>query len=393
MIVSYSNVADFPRGAERAAWGEAGVLGSESSVTFVSSSRPDSAPFEQRTVGGWTRRLYHPFGRRNPLSVALFHLLSMFNPIVFVESLRLFRQLRPRVVHTNNLLALSPSVWLAARLSGSVVVHTHQDLWLACERATLTDKHGLPCRERQLTCLLCRSLRPVKRAQLALVTREVFSSDWARQRLGRRGDVVPSFATGSLAPPRSAPVTDGPVVFVGALTANKGVSVLIEAFRRSSSMLPSSANLVIAGSGPLETAVQSAAETDERIEFVGELEPPERDALLRRASLLVIPSTCAENSPLVFFEALAAGLPVLVSEVGGMPELRRYGNVESVPPNEPEALAEALVALLTDLPRLRELGLAARRSREEALPERFGRQLAAVFAETASQSTRMRSNT
>src|SRR5689334_8738527 len=103
VVVSYSNVADFPRGAERAAWGEAEAMSRELEVVFLSTSRAASASFRQVRVGGWTRRLYRPFGRRNPVSLALFHALSLFNPIVFVESLQLFRRLRPAVVHTNNL--------------------------------------------------------------------------------------------------------------------------------------------------------------------------------------------------------------------------------------------------------------------------------------------------
>ena len=188
-IVSYFNPADFLGGAERIAWAEAELLSATRRVAFVSASPPAAGTtVAQLRVGGWTRSLYQPPGpRRNPVKLVIFHLLSQFNPFVLVEAVGLFRRLQPKVVHTHNLIALSPAIWLAARLSGSRVIHTHQDLWLNCERATMTDAEGRPCGESQLTCLACRSLRPVKKLQIKLVATEIFPSRWLRDRMGRRG--------------------------------------------------------------------------------------------------------------------------------------------------------------------------------------------------------------
>ncbi|MEI8106148.1 MAG: glycosyltransferase [Actinomycetes bacterium] len=375
MVVSYSNVVDVPRGAERYAWGEAEALAQLINVAFVSSSRPAVAPFEQIQLGGWTRRWYQLFGRRNPITLAFFHLISLFNPVVFVQALVLFRRRRPKAVHTHSLVALSPAIWLAARLAGARVLHTHQGFWLLCERTNLTGKNGKPCHERQTTCLLCRSLRPPKRLQLSLVTDEVFASVWVRQRLARAGNVMPSFATGTLAPAPAEPVIDGPVVFIGELSLHKGILVLLEAFTRAADRLSLGATLVIGGSGPLDEHVAAAAAADPRVTWAGELGPDERDRLLRQASLLVIPSTWPENSPLVFFEALAAGLPVIATSGGGMTEFAQYGNTEFVAPDDPDALAATLVAVLGDSERLRKLAQAARANRSEAMPERFARQM------------------
>ena len=110
-IVSYFNPADLPGGAERIAWAEAELLGEDREVAFVSASPPvDSAPFPQYRLGGWTRALYRPSGaKRSSVLLAIFHLLSVFNPIVLFEALALFRRLRPEVIHTHNLVALSPA--------------------------------------------------------------------------------------------------------------------------------------------------------------------------------------------------------------------------------------------------------------------------------------------
>jgi glycosyltransferase involved in cell wall biosynthesis len=391
-IVCYFNPADVLGGAERIAWAEAELLSSSRRVVFLSASPPVvSSPVTQLRVGGWTRSLYQPLGtRRNPFKLAVFHLLSLFNPVVFVESLRLLRRLRPAVVHTHNVVALSPAIWLSARLSGAKVIHTHHDLWLRCERATMTDAEGRPCNDSQRTCRLCRAMRPAKTVQIKLVSAEVFPSRWLRDRLGRRGEVVPSFSTSfafaSDDPP--APVGPARVAFVGALTPHK-LGPLLEAFAVAATG-GSPMRLDVAGVGPLAPAVSALARSNPDVSYLGQIDSDARDHLLREASVVVIPSTCAENSPLVFFEALAAGVPVIGSDIGGISELAAFGSMVLVPPGDLAALADALTALVGDAGRLAELRTAARRHRGEASPERYAGQMEHVIAAfgTRAASTR-----
>jgi glycosyltransferase involved in cell wall biosynthesis len=382
-VVSYFNPADVVGGAERVAWAEAELLSREQSVVFLSASLPVAdAPFSQFRVGGWTRSLFQPKGqRRNPVKLAVFHLLSLFNPLVVLESLVLFRRIRPAVVHTHSLVALSPAIWLSARLSGARVLHTHHDLWLLCEYATMTDDEGRSCNESRPVCRICRALRPVKTFQMRLVSEEVFPSSWLRDRLERRGVLVPGFSTatvigddGDLEPP--SPAT---VVYVGELTAHK-VGALVEGFETAAASDRIPVRLVIAGAGPLAASIAAFAESDPRVTYRGLIDSDERDRLLREASLLVIPSTSHETSSLVFFEALAAGVPVIASDVGALPEYERFGSLVLVPPGDAKALAGALIDILTDHERFSRLRLAARRHRHLASPERFASAMEGVIA-------------
>jgi glycosyltransferase involved in cell wall biosynthesis len=382
VVVSYFNPSDVLGGAERIAWAEAEILGAARSVAFLSASAAvEDAPFTQYRIVPWTRRLYQPAGEmRNPFALAMFHLLSLFNPAAFVEALRLFKRLRPGVVHTHNLLAFSPAIWLAARLSGARVVHTHHDLWVLCERATMTDRYGRPCNEAQVTCLVCKALRLPKKAQLRLVSTEVFPSRWLCERTHRGGEVVPSFATTYRedAGQVGGPARSSTAAYVGALTPHK-LGALLEAFELASEAADSSMRLAIAGSGPLADRVSRASETNPGIEYLGPLDSVARDALLAEAAVLVLPSTCAESSPLIFFEALAAGLPVIASDIGGITELERYGNLVLVPPGDAKALAQALGGLLADQDWMARLRAEARRHRADASPERFAGQIGGVL--------------
>ena len=387
-VVSYFNPADFVGGAERIAWAEAELMSQAKRVVFLSASTPtDGAPFPQLRVGGWTRPLFQPLGgSRNPFKLVFFHLLSLFNPLVFFQSLALFRRLRPRVVHTHNLAALSPAIWLSARLAGARVVHTHQDLWLHCEMATMTDREGRPCNESLLTCYGCRVLRPPKKLQIRAVSTEIFASNWLRERLRREGALVPNFSTRFPEAVPFAPADPSTVAFIGALTAHK-LGSLLEGFELAVAS-GGPMQLVLAGTGPLSAAISAEADSNPRVTYLGLVDDDGRDRLLRHASVLVIPSTWPETSPLVFFEALAAGLPVIGSDIGGITELERFGNLVLVPPRDAEALAAALVGVLTDQGRLDGLRAQARRHRDAASPERFvsdvNRVIAALTADAGA---------
>lgn len=382
MVVSYFNPRDQTGGAERIAWAEAELLALTHKVVFVTSSTPvEGVPFLQAQLAGWTRRLYQAPSprRRNPLRLALFHLLSLFNPLAFAEALWLFIRIRPAVVHTHNLLAISPAVWLAARITGARTVHTHHDLWLLCEYAMMTDPSGRPCNEAQPICHACKALRKPKEIQLGLVSEEVFPSLWLRDRLGREGEIVPSFATTYQShtdePTRSASST---IAYVGGLTSHK-LGALLQGFELLLADQYPNLRLAIAGSGPRASEVESAAEEDPRINYLGTLDPAARDRLLEEAAVLVIPSACPEGSPLVFFEALAAGLPVVASDIGGISELQRFGNVLLVRPGDAEALKDALETLLLDDAVMTRLRSAARRHRADASPARYAREISDVL--------------
>ncbi|MEO8846860.1 MAG: glycosyltransferase family 4 protein [Kofleriaceae bacterium] len=116
----------------------------------------------------------------------------------------------------------------------------------------------------------------------------------------------------------------------------KGVDVAIAAARASTT------RLIIAGDGPERANLERAAR-DAPIEFVGEVDPQRRDQLLQRARVVWIPSRIlpngrTEGSPVVAFEALAAGVPVIASRVGGLVDLP----ITLVPPDDPRALARAI---------------------------------------------------
>src|SRR5919198_2059005 len=147
-------------------------------------------------------------------------------------------------------------------------------------------------------------------------------------------------------PPELAAVTGAVILFFGLIRPYKGVDVLIEAFRSVRG-----AELWIVGR-PLGVSLDDLREAADRAgghvrfvpRFVSDRELP---AYLRRADVVALPHRDAEQSG-VLFAALAFAKPIVMSDVGGFPEVARTGAGALVPHGQPEALSARLQELLDD---------------------------------------------
>ncbi len=111
------------------------------------------------------------------------------------------------------------------------------------------------------------------------------------------------------------------LLFLGSLEEHKGIRFLIETLRASDYDF----ELMIAGKGSLDEYVGSATKEDQRIQHFGPFNMEEAADLLSVSDCLVAPSLCYENSPTVIYESLSCGVPVVASNIGGIPELIQEG--------------------------------------------------------------------
>lgn len=135
------------------------------------------------------------------------------------------------------------------------------------------------------------------------------------------------------------------VVFVGLLVPIKGIEFLIEAWAAliREGRLREGDRLVLVGDGPMRTALESQARrAGGNVIFAGTLRQTEVARWISASNLLCLPSR-NEGTPNVVVEALASGVPVVASRVGGIPELISEGeNGFLVPQEDSVALARAL---------------------------------------------------
>jgi glycogen(starch) synthase len=138
------------------------------------------------------------------------------------------------------------------------------------------------------------------------------------------------------------------VLFVGRLAPQKGVRTLVAA---AGLLEDESAQVILVGDGPERSALEREAErlgAGDRLHFVGFVAHDRLPPALAHADLLALPSLYEELGT-VLLEAMQAGLPVVASKTGGIPDVIEDGvNGMLVPPGDPEALARAIDRLLAD---------------------------------------------
>jgi glycosyltransferase involved in cell wall biosynthesis len=272
---------------------------------------------------------------------------------------------------------LSPAyAWRLRRLLRSErfdLVHAHVYASVAAAAlATLGTGVSLVITEHTEASWQTWRARLVSRWVYRRAERVIAVSTPIRRRLIERDGVPPDLiavvpnAVASASEPRPDPLPAGlrdrPLVGVIArLQPEKGVANFLMAAARVAPLFPET-HFVIAGDGPLRQELAALAEDlglGGRVHFLGFRS--NAAALMQSLDVLVIPSL-TEGSPLVTLEAMAAGTPVVASGVGGIPDQVRHDKEGLlVPSGDPDAIGDALVALLRDPDRARCLGEAGRR--------------------------------
>lgn len=200
----------------------------------------------------------------------------------------------------------------------------------------------------------------------ALVVHSRDAAELLQERFGAEAGRVHHIPHGALdyltrLPPREIPPADHPVVlWFGTVRHYKGVDTLLEAFRHVEG-----AELWIVGKPeiPMEPLHELARRVGARVQFVERFVPdPELASHLRRADVVALPYRNIDQSG-VLCSALAFAKPIVMTAVGGFPEIaEEHGAARLVPPEDPAALAAAIQELLTDESKRAELSSAAGRA-------------------------------
>lgn len=253
-----------------------------------------------------------------------------------------------RVVHAHNLLpSFGWRTLAAAQAAGArTVLHLH-NYRLVCAVGTCFNSRGEECTRchgadtRPGIRLNCRGDRREALVYAAAISAHarritahadvvVAPSAFAADRLRELGapvgdiEIVPHVVP--LAPETST-LGGGFALVASRLAPEKGVDVAVEACRRAG--VP----LVVCGDGPLRPELRGA-------DLRGQVDAGALAALRARAAIELVPSRSAETFGLSAAEAMAAGVPVVASDIGALPELVEPDGL--VPPGDPAALAEAI---------------------------------------------------
>jgi glycosyltransferase involved in cell wall biosynthesis len=244
--------------------------------------------------------------------------------------------------------------WFTARLASAIVARARDwDLiiahWLVpalaalpAHKPLLAIAHGGDIHTLRRLHLLRPALHLLRRAKLVCVSDELRAITQRPDALVQpMGIDVDHFAALG-----RAPAPKPTIAVVARLVPIKGVDVAVAALAHVKSRV----ELVIAGDGPERARLERDAPAN--VTFLGAVDARARDELLRRASVVVVPSRVlangrSEGMPMIALEALATGAPVVASAVGGLASLPAATRVR---PDDPRALAAAIDRVLASPP-------------------------------------------
>lgn len=309
----------------------------------------------------------------------------------------------PELVHFHNLFpAVSPATVRAAGSAGRAVVLTLHNFRFSCLNGTFLRNsricedclarvpwrgvvHGCYRGSRAQSAVLASSLsahrllRTLRGVTLFLALSEFNRAKHAAAGLpSHRIRVRPNFAAAARV--RSSPGEF--FVYLGRLSPEKGLAELLQGW-------PDHVGLVVVGDGPERDRLERSAPPS--VEFRGNLPPGSIGSVLARARALVVPSTWHEGAPRVVVEAFAAGVPVLASDIGGLPEFVTHGvNGLLLAPGSATSWAAGVRRLLDPSESLR-LGRGAYTSWQSSFsPERGLATLVAAYEEAIALHRRSR---
>ena len=287
---------------------------------------------------------------------------------------RLLDDIRPDVVHFHNLSLIGGPGLLGVPAGGAVKLMTAHEHWLVCPLSVLWKfgesvcetpecvkccvQAGRPPQLWRKTGVMDRSLRHLDALICpSLSTRREHALRGISTRTVHLPYFLPHDYTGL--PPEPTPRHDRPyIAAAGRLETIKGFQDAIDAMRR----LPG-VDLRIAGSGQYEVALRARAKGLDNVYFEGRLNAAQVAALFRGASAVVVPSLVYETFGYVVLEAFAEGTPVIVRDLGALPELvaeSRGGLVF----HTQDQLVGAIETLVFDPALRRRLGASGRAARD-----------------------------
>lgn len=320
----------------------------------------------------------HEIAAYNVLQKALFFIMAFFSWRAYHELGKVVEQFKPDVAHIHNVFPLiSPAAYWAIKQRGVPIVQTVHNFRFMCPNG-LFFRDQKPCelcktgntshavryrcyRNSRVLSALYASVIAVHRLVRTWrqIDRYIALNEFTLQKLieGRiserdRISVLGNFPSVKIPRFETTLERQPYVVFIGRLSPEKGVEVLINAASKVPEL-----GVKILGDGPLKESLQERTEHMPQVEFLGWIEGDQKYEILQGARALVFPSLWYENFSLVILEALATATPVIASNLGGLPFILEDG-LDSLlfTAGDSNALAEKLEVALHEPDRLRSMG-------------------------------------
>ncbi len=403
-------------GEERHVFNLANTLAERGHEVAVATQRMADAPDQETLASGVRVYRFGTAAMRFPAvySTNRSHHPPVPDPLCVRELSRIARQERPQVVHAHNWIVNSAVAlrcsWPPGPRFGLVL--TLHDFSHVCATKRLMRMGSTACEGPTVArCLPCATAHygpvvgPVTAAATALmrpwkdraidhvvcVSNAVASG--SRIQRGPNASVIPNFvldevvlgSAGEAAEGRAENIAPGLpaefLLFVGELSADKGLPELLRAYESLSGRCPP---LLLVGRHTADTPTHFP----DGVQVCGQWPHDHAMAAFRRCLFSVLPSTCLDACPTTVLEAMASGRPVVATTIGGIPDLIGDGdNGLLVPPGDEHKLAGAMARLLADADLRARLAAGARERVQRFTASAVVERLEAVYAQVAPRGS------
>ena len=306
-----------------------------------------------------TTKLYPTYKQTEPQGVKkpLWHLFDLWNGATLSAVKDILVRESVDIVHINNFKGLSLSCFKAGKDLNIPVVYESHDFSFICPRANLIRGNNTLCENRNF---ICNEYVNIQRRLLddnvdLLISPSQFMIDkfhdnnfFNNVRCVKIPLGVEYSSNKTIKDYETIDIT-----YIGTLGKHKGVHTLISAFKDIDN---ENIKLHIIGKGYDEDEFKQLAMDDDRIVFHGFVDNKDILKFYEQTNVLVIPSICYDNSPLVIYESFSTGTPVIGSDIGGIPELVMEDyNGFLFESNNPESLKKKLVKVIKNKELLKKL--------------------------------------
>ncbi|MFA6382113.1 MAG: glycosyltransferase family 4 protein [Candidatus Buchananbacteria bacterium] len=282
---------------------------------------------------------------KRPIWLRVFwHPLDVFNLSSYFAVKKILRLEKPKVVMTHNLKGLGYLIPLAIKKLKIKHIHTVHDVQLSRPSGLILFGQEKPF------LIIDKVYEKICRRLFGNPSLVISPSQWLMQYYTVRGFFYESkkeVIANPIVFRKVEKIIETPqtkekltMLYVGQLEKYKGILFLIETAKK---LKPENWQLLIIGSGAAKAEAEKLIGSDPRFKLIGWLDSEKVIDYYRQADLTIVPSFCYENSPTVIYESLVANVPVVASDIGGIPEIVKddYNGFTFAPANE-KSLIEVL---------------------------------------------------
>jgi len=292
---------------------------------FVITTSPFSVGDKKEGNVYFLKSMFHSLNKIPFILRIGYHVWDTFNFINYFKIKKILKKEIPDVVMTHNLKGIG---FLIPRLIKSLKIkhiHTLHDIQLLHPSGLMF--YG---EEKKINSISAKVYQFINKKLFALTDIIISPSKWLLDEHSVKGffknatlKVIPNSFSKEDNNKKEIKEKNNSTfkfLYVGLLSKHKGVHILIDAFRQLEKLNFNNIKLELIGDGDLMAEIKDKI-VNHKIEILGRMSNDKVKHKMSQSDCLVVPSICYENSPTVIYEAIACSLPVIASDIGGIPEL------------------------------------------------------------------------